>query len=285
MNLLVVGDQGSIGKRRKMLLEEMGHSVDGIDIKNNQLLSKQLATSYEAVFICLPPTQCVPAACYCADTNVPFFLEKPGAENHRTFLTLVGKCAKKDLVTMVACNLRFTPEYAAIEASIPNIGKPVFAYAEFGYFLPFWRKEEYRTYYSCYRMAGGGILMDAIHELDYMFELFGFPDKPKICVATNENTKELIDMDAEDTANVFLVYKNGLSMSIHLDYLQRSYKRVFHCIGTKGRIDQTFNVQGSNSMYRHEMQHFLDCVKTGKETCKPIWKHAQLLEFLDKIKQ
>ena len=80
MNLLIVGE-GSIGLRRKMLLQEMGHTVDGIDLKNKQLLNPTLAGSYDAVFICLPPNQCVPAACYCADAKTPFFLEKPGASS------------------------------------------------------------------------------------------------------------------------------------------------------------------------------------------------------------
>lgn len=284
MKLLIVGSEGSIGKRRKMLLEESGYKVDGIDQKKNQVLNKKLAEDYDAIFLCLPPSQCVNNAIDCVDAGVPFFLEKPGAIGHRDFLRLTAKVEKKEVVNMVACNIRFTPEYRAIQEAVPNLGKPLFAYAEFGYFLPFWREGQYRTYYSSYRMAGGGILMDSIHELDYMFSLFGFPDKPQALLATHENTKELSDLDSEDTANIYMMYKSGLNLVIHLDYLQRAYKRVFFAIGTKGRIDQTFNVQGSNAMYRAEMQHFLSCVKKGEETCKPVWQHLKLLEFVDRIK-
>ncbi len=284
MKLLVVGSEGSIGKRRKMLLEEMGHTVAGMDIKKNQYFSKTVAEEYDAVFLCLPPSVCAQNVMECVDAKVPFFLEKPGAVTARELLMVTHKLSKMELVTMVACNIRFTSEFKAIKDALPNIGKPLFAYAEFGYFLPFWREGQYRTYYSCYRAAGGGILADSIHELDYMFQLFGFPDKTKATIVTHENTKELEDLDAEDTANVFLVYPQGLNMVIHLDYLQRSYKRVFHVIGTKGRIDQTFNVQGSNAMYKAEMTHFLDCVKKGVDTCKPIEQHVKLLEWLDKVK-
>jgi predicted dehydrogenase len=284
MKLLVVGDQGSIGKRRKMLLEEMGHTVKGVDLKSNSQFDSDMAEDFDAVFICLPPTQCVNAALDCVTAKVPFFLEKPGAVSSKDFHRLSAKLEKIDLVNMVCCNLRFTPEYKAIEEAIPNLGKPLFAYAEFGYFLPFWREGQYRTYYSAYRMAGGGILMDSIHEFDYLFSLFGYPDKPAALFATHENTKEMSELDAEDTANVFLLYKSGLNLVVHLDYLQRAYKRVFHAIGTKGRIDATFNVQGSNSMYKNEMKHFLECVKHGVETCKPVWQHMRLLEFVDKIR-
>lgn len=285
MQLAIIGSEGSIGKRRKGILEELGHQVTGFDYKLGNVFDKKAAKEFDASFICLPPVECVKTASYCADVGTPFFLEKPGAVNYRDFLTLTGKCDKSNVVNMVACNIRFTTEFRAIQDAIPNIGRPLVSMAEFGYFLPFWRTGEYRTYYSCYRMAGGGILMDSIHELDYMFALFGYPKDPVATVVAVENTKELADLDAEDTANVYLLYKNGLNMFIHMDYLQRSYKRLFSCVGTKGRIDQTFNVQGSNAMYRDEMKAFIDCVKTGNESIKTVHDHARLLEFIDKSRR
>lgn len=282
MKLLVIGSEGSIGKKRKQILEEMGHKVTGIDIKTRTQWDPDMAEKFDAAFICVPPQQAVIHASGCIDGDLPFFLEKPGAVNHRDFLTLTAKLQRKDIVNMVSCNLRFTEEFKAIRNALPNIGKPVFAYAEFGYYLPFWREGQYSNYYSCWRVAGGGIMMDAIHELDYMFNLFGHPDKPKAIIVTNENTKELPELDAEDSANVIVLYKTGLTMTIHLDYLQRAYSRRFHVIGTKGRIDQTFNVQGNYAMYRNEMQHFLDCVKNDTPTIKTVEQHLKLLEFIDK---
>lgn len=285
MQLAIIGSEGSIGKRRKGILEELGHTVTGFDDKLGSIFDKKAAKEFDAAFICVPPVSCVKVASDCADSKLPFFLEKPGAVSYREFLTVVGKAEKSNVINMVACNLRFTSEYRAIQDALPNIGKPIYTHAEFGYFLPFWRPGEYRTYYSCYRMAGGGILMDSIHELDYMFSLFGHPDKPVATVVAVENTRELADLDAEDTANVYLLYKTGLNMVIHMDYLQRCYKRTFSAVGTKGRIDQTFNVQGSNAMYRDEMKHFLECVRKGTETVKDVHSHAKLLEFIDKSRQ
>lgn len=283
MKLLVVGNQGSIGKRREGILADMGHKVSGIDAKNNSYLTTAKAKEFDAVFLCTPPNTLVDEARTCVDAKTPFFLEKPGAVNYREFVNLCGKVEKNPVINMVSCNLRFTTEYRAIQESLLNIGKPVFAYAEFGYFLPWWREGQYRTYYSCYRMAGGGVLMDAIHELDYMFSLFG-PQKDLVLMAgKNDNTKELSELDAEDTSSMFFVYRNGMSMAVHLDYLQRAYKRVFHCVGTKGRIDQTFNVSGANQMYRSEMGHFLDCVKKNATTVKDVASHASILELIDRI--
>jgi predicted dehydrogenase len=283
LKLLVIGAKGSIGKRRMTLLEEMGHEVTGIDVET--IISAKLVKEYEAAFICTPPNTQVRLAYICAENGVPIFVEKPGATNYREFLSLVGVCQKKSVVNMVACNLRFTSEFKAIQDSLPNIGKPIYATAEFGFHLPSWRDGNYKNYYSCFRMAGGGILLDAIHELDYLFALFGMPD-PKTVIATAakiEHTGEL-DIESEDSATLFFIYKNGPSATVHLDYLQRSYKRAFSAVGTKGRIDQVFNVQGSNAMYKAEMKHFLDCVKSGKETVKDVYQHSLILEFVDKVK-
>jgi len=282
MRLAVVGSAGSIGTRRKALLEEMGHQVTGFDTKDGNCFRYGNITEFDAVFICTPPKEQTTTAYECATVNKPFFLEKPGATSFRNFLPLVAICEKVGVVNMVACNLRFTAEFKAIEASIPRIGKPVFAAAEFGYYLPFWREGDYRTYYSAYKMAGGGILMDAIHELDYIAALFGDPNKAAVTYRI-QDTQELEGLDAEDSASFFMLFNKGPAVSLHMDYLQRSYKRAFSVIGTRGRIDQTFNVQGCNSMYKDEMKHFLDCVKTGTQTCKDVIDHSKLLEFIEKL--
>lgn len=282
MKLLLVGAKGSIGKRRLGILEDLGHKVKGIDQETS--LTPKLAKEYDAIFICTPPNSEVDLALQCVGADKPFFIEKPGAVNHRDFCALTSKITNLDIPTMVSCNIRFTSEFKAIQDSLPNIGKPLYATAEFGYFLPFWRQGEYRTYYSCFKMAGGGITLDAIHELDYVTALFGMPKQFKAVMGKLETTGEVEGLDVEDTASLFILYKNGPCVSMHLDYLQRAYHRKFSAIGTKGRIDQTFNVQGSNAMYRAEMQHFLECVKSGKETIKPVWKHAELLEFIDNLK-
>jgi predicted dehydrogenase len=262
-------------------LEDLGHKVDGVDI--DDVISQRVLKDYEAVLICTPPNKHTEFAGMCAGVDVPFFLEKPGAIGYRDFVNLEGKVEKSKAINMVACNLRFTPEFRYIQDAKSRIGKPLFATAEFGYYLPWWRKGDYKNYYSCYAMAGGGVLYDAIHEFDYIFTLFGHPDR-KAFAASHVTNSGVLDMDVEDAANVFIGYKNGPDVVLHLDYLQRIYRREFHCIGTAGRIDTVFNVADNNEMYRDEMKHFLECVKKGEETCNPVWRHSLTLQFLDEMK-
>lgn len=284
MKILVVGSEGSIGTKRKLILESVGHKVEGVDVKTEKQMSSKLVKEFDAVLLCTPPNTLCKLANECIEAETPFFMEKPGATCFREFIPIVNAVEKKGMPSMVACNLRFTAEYRAIEEALPNIGKPLYANAEFGYFLPWWRDGQYRTYYSAYRMAGGGILMDAIHEIDYVTNLFGPPSNLKACMVKIENSGELADLDSEDSATLLGIYKTGPAITIHLDYLQRAYKRTFCAVGTKGRIDQTFNVQGSTDMYKREMQHFLDCVKKGDDTLNPVSRWSGILEFVDNMR-
>ncbi len=282
MKLLVIGAKGSIGKRRLGLLEQTSHDVRGIDVET--VVTPRLLKGFDAAFICTPPNTHAALGTACSDAGVPFFLEKPGATGLRDFMPLAVSVEKSKVINMIACNLRFTNEYKYIQDSLANLGKLLYANAEFGYFLPFWRTGEYRTYYSAYKAAGGGIMMDAIHEFDYIFSLFGHPKLGKDFVSAHiQHTKEL-DMEVEDSINVMIGYQHGPDMIVHLDYLQRAYRRSFRAVGTKGALDVTFNVQGSDQMYRAEMKHFLDCVRKGEETINPVWKHQATLDFIDALK-
>jgi predicted dehydrogenase len=214
VKLLVIGAKGSIGKRRFGILEDLGHKVKGVDVETP--ITPKLVKEYDATFICTPPNTEVDLALQCVGAEKPFFLEKPGAVDFRDFLALSSKCANSDIPNMVSCNLRFTNEFKAIQDSLPNLGKPMYATAEFGYFLPFWRPGEYRTYYSCYRVAGGGVILDAIHEFDYVTALFGMPKQFKAVMAKTDNSGEMEGLEVEDSASLFLIYKNGPAVSIHV---------------------------------------------------------------------
>jgi predicted dehydrogenase len=265
-----------------MLLEEMGHKVSGFDLGDR--ISANKLKDFDAVFICSPNQEHLSHAVYCIEAKVPFFCEKPLCPTSRDAHFLGSFLVKNELVNMVACNIRFTDEYKYLKSAIQNIGQPLYTIAEFGYYLPYWRQGDYRNYYSAYKMSGGGILLDAIHEFDYLFDLFGPLNKPNtVLLSKYENTGELA-IETEDNASTVVVMPNGNIIFIHLDYLQRTYKRQFTCVGTKGRVEVVFNVQDCNQMYRAEMRHFLDSVKTKTETCNPVYKHLQVLDFVEFLK-
>ena len=141
--------------------------------------------------------------------------------------------------------------------------------------MPDWhRLEDYRRGYSARSELGGGVILDAIHEIDYLRWLFG-PVADVVCLAGKLSHLEI---DTEDTAAMLLQFANGTFGEVHLDYVQRAYRRTCQIIGDEGAIHWDFaagqvrwysartrlwnqyeNTAGweVNQMYIDEMKHFL----------------------------
>src|SRR5439155_21849771 len=128
------------------------------------------------------------------------------------------------------------------------------------------------------RAMGGGIILDAIHELDYVRWLFGDP-REVFCYADKVSTLEI---DTEDTADLLLRFDYGLIANVHLDYLQPTYRRGCELLGRDGLItwdyaSQTGRVYGKddgrpavleepinadrNDIYVEELGHVVACVE------------------------
>jgi predicted dehydrogenase len=84
--------------------------------------------------------------------------------------------------------MRFHPGIARLKELLNKdvIGKAVSARLQVGHYLPDWHPEEdYRQSYSAIKSMGGGVILDSIHELDYIRwligeinEVFAFVKKP-----------------------------------------------------------------------------------------------------------
>jgi predicted dehydrogenase len=113
------------------------------------------------------------------------------------------------------------------------IGKVVSVNAQVGQYLPDWRPaEDYRKGMSAKRETGGGVMLDLVHEFDYLYWLIG---DIKMIAAKYSNSGAL-EIETEDAAEVLLSFVNGASGTIHLDYLQRKLVRNCLITGYKGSI-------------------------------------------------
>src|SRR5438034_6395276 len=114
-----------------------------------------------------------------------------------------------------------------------RIGRPLAARAQCGYYLPFWRPgTDYREGYGARQATGGGIILDSIHEFDYLAWLLGRPRE----VFAYAGRVSSLEIDTEDNADVLLRFDYGAVANIHLDYLQRTYRRACDFIGEDGVI-------------------------------------------------
>jgi predicted dehydrogenase len=289
MRVLVVGT-GSIGTRHCRNLVALGQDVMAWDADPTRLgalqdvtaaanLDAGLATRPDAVVICTPPATHVALARRAIDAGAHVFVEKPIAPVSDEVPDLIDLARRRKRVLMVGLNLRFLPSLVVVKTLLDErrIGRIHAVRAEFGFHLPDWRPgRDYRDNYAVSREMGGGILLDAIHELDYLGWMLG--DVAEVFCAA-DHVSDLAG-DTEDLAEITLRFAGGALGQVHLDYVRRAYRRTLELIGAVGVIEWEYpacrvTVRGpapdavdvvhagdddpAQTMYVGEMQHFLRC--------------------------
>lgn len=297
MKILIVGC-GSIGQRHFKNLTTFSNAdiiayrskkkrIPDINTKPNIItystLSEALAQGPDAALITNPTSLHVKYAIAAAKNGCHLFIEKPISNNLNGINELMEIAHKKNILILMGCNLRFHPDLQLIKKLLneKRIGKVISARIQMGQYLPDWHPwEDYRNMYSASETLGGGIILDAIHELDYIrwflgdvTEVFSFSDK-----LSN------LEIDTEDVAEILLRFKSRAIAEVHLDYVQRSASRSCQIIGEKGTIlweqnegvklysaerktwdsfkpPQNYDIKQT---YIDEMVHFINCIE-GKE--------------------
>lgn len=301
MRFLIAGC-GSIGLRHCGTLRSLGHRVAVWDTDAGRMHEARtkhgaepaagwedgLGGHPDGVLVCTPPSSHVALARRALEAGAHVFVEKPLAIATAEVPSLLDLAEHSGRVLAVGFNLRFLPSLRRVKALIDSrrIGKVFAARAEFGFFLPEWRPgRDYRDNYATRSAEGGGILLDAIHELDYLGWLFGEVTE---VFCTADHLSPLVG-DTEDLAEVTMRFASGVLAQVHLDYLRRAYRRDLEVIGETGVITwdyRTRSVQvlgpapdqveaevgtadaANEIMYLEEIRHFIGCME-GRE-------HAQV---------
>lgn len=300
MRFLILG-AGSVGLRHLRNIVGLGHEVPMIFDPDPSQLRKarkispaSLFTSDErealrqetdAVLICSPTHLHLQQALAAIRAGKHVFIEKPLSHSLDGTEVLATEASRARRIVLVACNLRFFPSLVLVKRLLDEgrIGKLLSVRALCGYYLPYWRPgEDYRAGYGARQGTGGGVILDCIHEFDYLRWLVGSVSEV-FCYAGRMSTLEI---DVEDTAEVLLRFKGGTLASIHLDYLQRTYRRSCELIGEEGvlvwdYISAEIRLYGKedrhcqvfqrninydlNEMFVDEMKHFSACIE-GRES-------------------
>ena len=160
----------------------------------------------------------------------PLFIEKPLFETLSNEANdLVMEIERQGIPTYVACNLRFLESIAKIRELL--VGKRVNEVNVYcGSYLPDWRPNiDFRKVYSANKEMGGGVHIDLIHELDYVYWLFGAP----IHTQSFFSNKSSLDITAYDYANYLWEY-DDFSVSVVLNYYRRDSKRTLEILTDEG---------------------------------------------------
>jgi len=168
--------------------------------------------SYDAVFITNPTSLHRETFARLKGRSPAFFIEKP------VFERPYGE--ESDAFVHVACPMRFHPVLGAVRERLPGLSVHA-ARAVCSSYLPDWRPgTDYRKNYSAIRSQGGGVVLDLIHEWDYLTWLFGFPETSTLSAGKFSD----LEIDSDDLA-LYLARYGDMLLSVHLDYFGRVSER------------------------------------------------------------
>lgn len=223
MKTLVIG-YGSIGTRHVKLLKELGCRVAVVSrrdidyhIKYNNIYNAIEAEQPDYVVIAnetynhFQSLACITKLGFQGIVLVekPLFhlFKKPPANNCQAIF--------------VAYNLRFHPVIQNLYDLLQD-EKILSVQAYCGQYLPLWRpRSNYRMSYSADRAAGGGVLRDLSHELDYLNWILGGWRK---LTALGGHFSHL-QIDSDDIFSILLETNRCPVVTIHLNYLDRVSRR------------------------------------------------------------
>ncbi len=306
MKILLVG-AGSIGQRHLTNLAQMkagelsvcetdqdrlAQATKTLGIPGFSELNQALAQKPDAMIIATPTHLHTAIALKALQTVKNIFIEKPIADTLEQAEHLTAEANRRNAMVLVGCNMRFHPGVAAVKQVLEErrLRNPLLFRAWFSHYLPNWRPgADYRQTYSARSDQGGGIILECIHELDY---LQWFAGKIIGVRSFAKHTSDL-EIETEDYSLIMLDFESGATGEVRLDYLRHIKSRgcevispgdaflywasrgknpeeVFvSYVGSDGIPREIFrnDSYNPNEMYLKEMQHFLDCI-LGKE--KPL---------------
>jgi len=268
-------------------------------------LDAALDTCPDAAFICNPSSLHVPVAMSCVLRGCDLFVEKPLASSLEGVDALIEAAESSRRVAMVGYQLRFHPCIQMLSQILTSgeLGKPLAVRAIVGEFLPgFHPYEDYRESYAANEALGGGVVLTQIHELDYLYALFG----PVRAVYSLGGHWTDLEIDVEDVASTLMQASFGgrpLPIHVQQDYLQSPAVRRCEVVGEHGiavaALDsktvtvsrlgaervQGFPTFDRNQMFVDELRHFLHCVETREKPLVDLRDGAASLRTALAIKE
>lgn len=197
-------------------------------------LAEALDFGPDAAILAGPATTHVPLALELVDRSIAVLIEKPLSHDLAGVAELRRRAAIGRVPVMIGYNLRYNPALIAFrERLLAGVLGDIWSVrAEVGQYLPGWRPQaDYRQGVSASAALGGGVLLELSHEIDYIYWLFGMPDR----VTARGGKLSSLEIDVEDLVELCLEYDRPRRLvNIHLDFLQRTVTRSCKAIGAYG---------------------------------------------------
>ncbi len=249
MRILLAG-LGSIGERHLRNIRDLGYCDVSVVTRRINIPDEfndfpvyhsieealSFADSFDAAIVCTVTAQHVADMEKLLKKGIKhIYVEKPASHNYAGISELLKLAYQKQARIVVGYDLHFDPGLQKIKSLMAKdaIGKPISIHAVVGQYLPDWRpQQDYTQGMSAKTQLGGGVMLDLIHEFDYIYRLFG----PVKTLAAYTLHSESLNIETEDVAEVILKFENGALGAIHLDYLQPYIIRHCTITGSEGSI-------------------------------------------------
>jgi len=270
-------------------------------------LEEALAQKPAIAYICNPSSLHVAVTRACLEAGCDVFIEKPLSNSLEGTAELAELARTHKRIAMVGYQLRFHPCVIRLGEILKSgvLGSLLGVRAVVGEYLPNWHPyEDYRIMYAARAELGGGVVLTQIHELDYLYSLFGLPSR---VYALGGHWSDL-EIDVEDTASILMESPYAgrlLPIQLHQDYLQTPPSRSCEIIGDQGRAvmdlvhltvslftrgnakPEVFRVENfdRNNLFLDQCRHFLHCVETREKPVVDITDGIQSMRMGIAIKQ
>lgn len=264
--------------RDRVSLEEEYH------IRAFASLTEALLEKPELAFITNPTNMHIPCAIQCAKAGCHLFLEKPVSDSLEGIDELQKAAQDAGIKIFVGYQNRFHPAICAVKEVLEagSLGKILSVHSVVGERLTTMHTyEDYKETYMARKDMGGGVVTNQlVHEMDYLYYLFGKP----VSVYALGGTIGNLGIDVEDNCDALFLMENGterVAVNVHADFYQSPPSRFIKVIGEKGQIqadlingtvtktvsDVTEHIAFTefvrNDMFIEELKLFLSCVKEG----------------------
>lgn len=228
-NILIIGF-GSIGKRHYKNCLDLGFNTF---VKTNYPENNKHFRDYDKfrekidLVIIASPTQRHLKDIIEAFDNTEcnnLLIEKPIADNFLNAKKIHEFIENNRINAKVAYNMRFLKELIHLKENIESMSEKIrLVKITAGTYLPNWRQgKDYRDSYSSKKDLGGGVHLDLSHEIDYMLNLFGKPQKHIFSLHKRISNLEINSFDYYKSIFEY----NRFIVDVELDYFRKGTRRI-----------------------------------------------------------
>ena len=247
-------------------------------------LEEALAQKPDVAFITNPTNLHMKFAIACAKAGCHLFLEKPISDDLSGVDELKEEVKKKNLKVFVGYQNRFHPGIRTVKETLKKkeLGRILSVEAVVGERLTTMHTyEDYKETYMARKDMGGGVVTNQlVHEMDYLYYLFGKP----LTVYAFGGTQGDLSIDVEDNCDgIFTMDYEGqtLGVRVHADFYQSPPSRYLKVVGEHGKIcvdliknsvtktveDKTETTEypdfARNDMFIEELKLFFDSINSN----------------------